>query len=132
MQGETQKNDMGTLKSSGSRIVLLLGIVSGVVLTLLCEGIWLAYFVWHHHMFILGVDRHGAAMVAVLIGLITIGAALLKKLLVGSASEQFGPLEVPAKSRSPLVPGLGLQATSKLGSFAPLLKIWFGSRRRID
>jgi heme/copper-type cytochrome/quinol oxidase subunit 1 len=77
MQGEAQKNDIGTRKSTGSHIVLLLGIVSGVVLTLLCEGIWLAYFVWYHHMFILGVNRQGAALVAVLIGLIAIGAALL-------------------------------------------------------
>jgi hypothetical protein len=77
MQGETQKNDIGTRKSTGSRIALSLGILSGVVLTLLCEGIWLAYFVWYHHMFILGVNWHGAALFAVLIGLIAIGAALL-------------------------------------------------------
>jgi hypothetical protein len=77
MQGETQKNDIGTRKSSGNRMVLLLGIVSGIVLTLFCEGIWLAYFVWYHHMFILGVNGHGAALVAVLMGLIAIGAALL-------------------------------------------------------
>jgi hypothetical protein len=77
MQGETQQNDFGARKSTGSRIVLLLGIVSGVVLTLLCEGIWLAYFVWYHHMFILGLNRHGAALVAALIGLIAIGAPSL-------------------------------------------------------
>jgi hypothetical protein len=79
MQGQTQKNGIGTRKSTGSRMVFLLGIVNGVVLTLLCEGIWLAYFVWHHHMFIFGVNGRGAALAAVLVGLVATGAVLLIK-----------------------------------------------------
>lgn len=77
MQGKTQKDDVGIRKCSGTRPALLLGIVSGVALTLLCEGIWLASFVWYHHMFIFRVNGHGVALATVFIGLIVLGAVLL-------------------------------------------------------
>ena len=77
MQGLAGGNDSGQRKRSPNRKAFLLGIVGGIVLTLLCAAGWLAYFVWSHHMFIIGITGRGAALLSVLFGGICVGAVVL-------------------------------------------------------
>jgi hypothetical protein len=68
-----------TLKAGAPRRALLLGIVCGVLLTLICQGAWLVFFVWSHHMFIVGVNRRGATFAIVLVALVALGAVALAR-----------------------------------------------------
>jgi hypothetical protein len=77
MQAKVKTGVSSKRQGFGSRTALLLGIVTGIALTLLCEGLYLAYFVWYHHMFIFGVNKRGPILLSVFLAFICLGAVAL-------------------------------------------------------